>query len=1188
MSTPRQELDKWETKLRKAVTEGYLLLGELGYGQQELIEIGNLLANTVFYQLRNGRYTVDETLHWLRSQWPLTFALYLVLEGVTHYDSENLYWHGPKKRLGIQNNHTAPCGSLFLDILVKFNLPTFEQSGGFRYVTPILLHGGIPNEFLGQFFDFLYDYEVQPHQISLDAQTLLSVWRQEPEIHLSKLRRPVSRFLQYGGAVADDFVARCLELFYADTEDEAALLDLPERVLRAFWRWREERKVRVRQRPSREPLIRLQRPFLTLAPYTSGLTLFLPPQQIPTQQAPQSLVWSVSTDDDTATFPTIRQRIENGYQYSVAETVTVPPAKAYAVRLMADEKELQSWTLSGLGDLPLLVFTPFDDYEADALDEQERHHPGERWLLYPQETRLRVKEGDSRKIRDLPRLTGIWQNYALEVWQLAPGRLQLDGQDFVVIREQGRKRPYLDGGVQPLPAASHNEYPLYSGRPPKLVIHSTQPHRWRISIRAGGNAQPTGYRTFILKDLPFRREEDTLRLDLAHPKLLGNRPIGKFEITVRGPLGHHYTLGLRMVPHLHIEGQNQVYLENPNEEAQLTIQCDPTTFLGQSPPQDGVDLREATTSANLRTYSVTAVAHIQEITLQLRHKAGVTIPLTIPIHRLRWRLLTDPEINENRAEWHTRPYTFFPGGLGLNACIQVHLPQIAGRPPLHLGWQLLDTKGQPCRQFLPDPTRLHRLTTIPWPDLLTSWRERQEMLCWQLLIQAENETDLIKVNALFLTPELDLREMLYEWDEDERNVQLTLCWERRQPGRKQLHLWPLDRPWVTEPLSLLLPETAVTMAEWALSKDNLPDEAYLGEIITYNPWDSQPPRRPPNDQPNTIFIKPPGVSKHYARLLQKRDQGQADASELLALLTHQFYNGEKTAFYETNKMLADHCETISPIWLVRWAEITHELDVNAYKLMQYKLFLPSNIDRLASENVSPDLLDRLFRHLPGVFPEKIHLWALESGIRTSRQRCLRSLCRLSLDNEEKEQAFYTAIDHLIQDVANGSLLVSGAIGLLDKNRYPAAKCLAQDGSQDAAELLRELSYRNKLEPEWVWTGMTLDTDMGRLTINSLRERQSGTPRYCAHVSGDVYAAGRLLLQPNSISVRLDLTNKILRFEGNTPYLCHHCHSLFSDIASYQQHHKDAHPGEAPSRKRLKRDEKLAQICPLLNDEELTT
>ncbi|RMG95711.1 MAG: hypothetical protein D6706_11595, partial [Chloroflexi bacterium] len=415
---------------------------------------------------------------------------------------------------------------------------------------PILLHGGIPNEFLGEFFDFLYDYEVQPHQISLDAQTLLSVWRQEPEIHLSKLRRPVSRFLQYGGAVADDFVARCLELFYADTEEEADLLDLPKRVLQAFWQWREEREVQVRQRPSRSA-VRLQRPFLTLAPFTTGLTLFLPSQQLPTQQSPQTLVWIVSTEHDTSTYHTIRQRIENGYQYSVTTIVPIPPAKTYTVKLKADEKELQSWTLPGLGDLPLLIFTPFDDYEADALDEQKRYHPGKRWLLYPQGTRLQVKEGNSRKIRDLPHLTGNWENYQLEVWQLAPGKLQLDGHELTIVREQGRKRPYLDGGIQPLPAASHNEYPLYSGQPPELVIHTIQPHRWRISIRAGGNAQPAGYRTFILKDLPFRREEDTLRLDLAHPKLLGNRPIGKFEITVRGTLVHHYTLGLRVVPYLH-------------------------------------------------------------------------------------------------------------------------------------------------------------------------------------------------------------------------------------------------------------------------------------------------------------------------------------------------------------------------------------------------------------------------------------------------------------------------------------------------------------------------------------------------------------------------------------------------------------------------------------------------------------
>ena len=233
----------------------------------------------------------------------------------------------PKKRLKIENNHTAPCGVCFREVLAKHNLPVFEQSRGFRYVTPILLHGGIPNAFLKEFFDFLYRHEIQPHRIAIDAQTLVARWRQQAD-DLTTLSKPVSRFLRHGGLVAEDFVARCLDMFRAPAGSDVGEFGLPKRVQNVYREWQEQQADALSARPLRTRIPPPQRPILTVAPYTLGVGLELPPQQMPSRDAPSEMLWRITTENYTQTVDTTRQRIENGYRYdATSELLPIPPAK---------------------------------------------------------------------------------------------------------------------------------------------------------------------------------------------------------------------------------------------------------------------------------------------------------------------------------------------------------------------------------------------------------------------------------------------------------------------------------------------------------------------------------------------------------------------------------------------------------------------------------------------------------------------------------------------------------------------------------------------------------------------------------------------------------------------------------------------------------------------------------------------
>ena len=1185
MASEREKLERWEKQLRREVGEGDLLLGELTYTQEDLEELGGLLYRTIFYRVQK-RATIDFKLYQVSEFWPLAFALYLVLEGIHHYGDEGLFWHGPKQRLKIKDSHTAKCGQCFLQILAKHNLPTFEQSRGLRYVTPILLHGGIPNHHLEEFLDFLYQYEVQPHRIAIDPHILVAKWRQQAN-DLETLSKPVSRFLRYGGLVAEDFVGRCLDLFRLTAESDINSLGLPERVLSAYQTWQEQRSEEVRSQPSRVR-VQLQRPILTVAPYTSGVRLDLPPQQMPSRDAPSEMIWRITTGNHTQSVDTTRQRIENGYRYdATTELLPIPPAEEYAVQLLADGQLLQEWSLPGLGAIPLLLFDPFDDYEADALDEHEWHKQGDRWLLYTAAFSV-YASGASQCIRQLPQMTGDWKDYRLEVWKLAPGELTLldDSGEPVhqlsVVHEKVRRRPYLAHGEQPLAGLSHSDYPLFCGRPPTLVIHTSQPQRWQVSLRGEGNALQGGYHRFRLSDLPFQRHEkdDSIHLNLSVDELLGSNPIGRFEITVRGPLGHNYTLGLRMIPSISIEGHDRVYLSQPDEPASLRIITDAATTIHLSPPQAGIELQRCWLSENRHKYSFTIEAHIQQVSLQLSHQTGVKVPFSIPIQRLRWSLHTGLP-TDCEWQWQTQPISIFPDGLAADAELRVNLPLFVRGPKIHVGWRLIDADGQSVRAVPPNRETLQRLVTVPLTEVLGLWREKQETLCWQWEIFVDGQAEAVLVDVLYLLP--DLGKVQYTWQEDAGQVQLKVYWENPHPGHKQLQLWPLDRPWVEEPITRSAPDKEeLTLIEWQFPQNDLPSEIYLGEIVTFNPWASQRPQRPAPEQQHTVLIKPPGLLEHYAEIIRLRDQGKADAEKLLSLFSHQYYNNQRHELHKTNQAVMQLRETLSLTWLVRWAETTRKLDSTAYKLTQLRMFDERVIERLRQDDLLDDELERYFQHLRVDKPfEKLHLWVLQSGLRAvPRKRCLELLCALTLDNAD----FSKVMAALLEDVGDASLLLDEAVTMLKKNSQAAAECLAVQGSQDAAELLRELTRQYRLEVNWVWPKMALDSCVGSISVHSLRDRTTGQTRYCAPLLGDCYADGLLQLSSYVLSVCVDLRNRQLHFNIHNPYQCQYCQQLFSDTSSYAQHHESMHIGQPQARRRLKQDLELTWIRPLFDDE----
>ena len=78
---------------------------------------------------------------------------------------------------------------------------------GHRYVGAILGHGGIPSKSLPDFFTLMLQPSVaKPEWVGLGTPELIDEWLAS-SAHYS-VDKPVLRFLEYGGRVAEDFVDR--------------------------------------------------------------------------------------------------------------------------------------------------------------------------------------------------------------------------------------------------------------------------------------------------------------------------------------------------------------------------------------------------------------------------------------------------------------------------------------------------------------------------------------------------------------------------------------------------------------------------------------------------------------------------------------------------------------------------------------------------------------------------------------------------------------------------------------------------------------------------------------------------------------------------------------------------------------------------------------------------------------------
>jgi len=636
------------------------LLGEIPITPEACQQLGKAIG------LRLRSLGLTEAVRTIRNRYPCTFAVFLVAQGVHGYDGRAGYWPGVGQAIGRSLNPAwaRELGRLFEKILADLDLPLFPDLGGRRYVDLILMHGGIPNYCLDDFFNnMLRPAVTRDFYADMPVEELIDEWllRASGRYFVDK---PVLRFLEFGGRVAEDFVERSRELarefLDAGQVSLAEEVGLPQRVVEAFHQWAVRRdgfnlsKGKVGRRTS----LRLRKPEILLDPWGEGITLELPPQQIPVTLSQAEIVWQVRAGTKDFEIPVRIRRVGYDLRTTAESLLLETPTEIYEVSLWIDGQPRRTWRYHGPdGERPLLAF----DAGRGALLRRAPSLPARHlWLLYPRGARLDII-GDARLLEEFPRLPWGWSTFQGQAWDISQATQLIfryrDKASTIAVRPDERaRRPSLVGGdMFPAPPSGPTTIPLYLGAPPAVRVPlvgrtsmEEELKRWRLTLFCKWTAYPNRNLSIPLSELRLHLKEATgaVELPLNISPLLGKAPYGNFVLRLRGPLGRDAELPLRVLPPLTITGHEKLYLPNPQTgppPVTLHFETEPRTRIELQSEEDDdrllqVDKQETRWIHRLQTAPETTLLELNVIKSLPDNSEEVRVPLRIPIRRLRWAL----------------------------------------------------------------------------------------------------------------------------------------------------------------------------------------------------------------------------------------------------------------------------------------------------------------------------------------------------------------------------------------------------------------------------------------------------------------------------------------------------------------------------------------------------------------------
>ncbi len=486
-------------------------------------------------------------------QYPAATAVFLAAEGGRCYD-DGTFWPNIESLKDASPQEQSVVGKAFEAAVRQLRLEDFgdapEAGRWLRFVTPILLHGGIPASCAPDAAQLILADMRQGVQDG--AELIDGVLRSTAR--KAQLDRPLQRFFSYGGEFALDLVERMmaavLDINAIGLDDARQLaselaeeLGLPEYLLQALIDGGSIGGGVRHRRPPR-PLVRIDR-------YScSGPHVALPP----VEGGGEWLLSGSSASRHTA------------LQREAHEVPLTPSRGGWTVTLRSSAVETGA-QFKGHPDVAAYIFEP----GGRMAREQRRIRGDVTLLLVAKDIEVLCRnETSARLAEELPARGEPWNG-----WKLLS--LDLSGTDALVLRSKnaGLEAPVLLPVSRPPQGPAITSHPVvavsgpmgcavYAEAPCVAEPDGTTPATWRVRWRSDDDTNPPA--TAVLYDLPCGPHGRSLA-----PRLpTEDSCCGTLEIV--GPLGSDLRERIAVVRGLRVTMPDRVI--GPDETVEVTVDAD--------------------------------------------------------------------------------------------------------------------------------------------------------------------------------------------------------------------------------------------------------------------------------------------------------------------------------------------------------------------------------------------------------------------------------------------------------------------------------------------------------------------------------------------------------------------------------------------------------------------------------------
>ncbi len=523
---------QWSGRLR-----GCSLVAELQVEEKDSRQVAQALGR--LYTKRVGTPQAERMF----ITWPACVAVALTGIAARDYRQGELWpelWEG----LGYRgdDDDRAVWGRGFLAALDELGMPVFPELP-MPYLGPILMHTGIPNYCLEDYFRLVAQRRAVDR--GLDPEEFLT-WATERQNRLSTLDQPARRFLEYGTEYALDFTGRTFDLLdrLRTPAPDPGSVGLPPRVMARAQELAAEGRLDLRTpRTGSSDRSHSERPRIGLDPFGRGIEVILPA----VGDTPDGYArWSVTADGVTTTVRSQAQWAGVAEAAPSTAFTLLQPVRTVVVAMDGSAHQIELQVIDP--SAPIVVFTE----SGRRLASNMPLPPDVVWVAYPDEHEL--ASDSPLRVTIEGQLPLGWNGWRLRQVALDGVRsLWLNGVPATRRTVRGHTRPRIVTGMPVSGVATPYGTPVHAHVPQIwLPGEAGAQTTWTVEVRSSGGAAAFS-KTYTVSE-PCTVTELWDRL----PRPL----LGSFDVVVRGPLGRGTSrtvflaegLGIRFTPRVRVFG----------------------------------------------------------------------------------------------------------------------------------------------------------------------------------------------------------------------------------------------------------------------------------------------------------------------------------------------------------------------------------------------------------------------------------------------------------------------------------------------------------------------------------------------------------------------------------------------------------------------------------------------------------